>query len=459
MDAFEPHHLLTILRKLPATPRYRVAFSGGMDSTVLLHALVSLRTELGSLPEAIHVDHAIHPDSCHWSRHCLAVCKAWQVPCLIERVDATPHKGESPEAAARRVRYNLFARLLEKDELLLTAHHQDDQAETLLLQLLRGAGVHGLAAMPRCRPLAMGHLLRPLLSFPRAALERYARHHALDWIEDPSNADTGLERNFLRHQIMPLLQRRRVGSGAVLARSAGHFSESAELLDEIAHDDLKTCSGAQPMSLSIICVSNLSPSRRNNLLRYWIRAAGLPLPDSKRLQQIVSEVIDAAADRIPRVAWPGAEVRRYRDALHVMAPLSTAPDRWQGVWEPGAVLRLPAGLGWLDGEYVNGHGLGRARLGKVPLTVRFRWGGERCRPAGRGGSHTLKNLFQEAGVSPWMRRRWPLIFVGETLAALPGLWVCEPFAASTPPPGWGARRGGRSTPMAYRCDMFHSIRQ
>ncbi len=422
-------HLHDILKGLPAAPRYWVAFSGGLDSTVLLHLLASLRDTLGGALHAVHVDHGLSEHSNEWGECCRRFCDSLGVPLALERVEVGEVAAKGLEAAARQARYAVFERMLGQDEVLLTAHHRDDQTETLLLQLLRGGGVHGLAAMPQQRPLGQGSLVRPLLDVPRESLRAYALDRGLEWVDDPSNFDTSLERNFMRHDLLPQLEERRAGVGEVLARSAGHFAESARLLDELAQMDRQQALREDGM-LSIAALQSLSPERCRNLLRYHLRKLGLPLPEHKHLYRILEELLLAAEDAMPLVTWGGAEVRRYRDGLYCMAPLPPLPDsppaiRWQGEDE----LMLPTGMGRLLAERRGGEGLAVAKLGNGRCDVRFRQGGETIQPQGRREHHALKKLFQQAGVPPWVRDRLPLLYQDGKLLQVPGYWTAAEVAA------------------------------
>ena len=321
----------------------------------------------------------------------------------------------------------MFADTLEEGDLLLTAHHQDDQAETLLLQLLRGGGVRGLAAMPALRRLAKGWLARPLLGVSRDELRHYAESHGLKWIEDPSNFDTSLERNYLRRELLPQLEQRRSGTAALLARSARHFAESAELLDELAEQDFRSAVSGEEEALMIPALQRLSGARQRNLLRYWIRHSGFLVPDSKNLQRILDELIPAASDTSPLVSWPGVEVRRYRDRVFVMPPLAKVlDDKAVLPWRGEVAMPLPGRMGELRMERVQGRGL-KAKFLDKGITIGWRQGGEEMEISGRGGHHTLKKLFQETGVPPWERERRPLIFIGGKLAQVAGLWTEKAF--------------------------------
>ncbi|MFZ5592982.1 MAG: tRNA lysidine(34) synthetase TilS [Pseudomonadota bacterium] len=422
--------LLGALNHLPSVRRWWIAYSGGRDSTVLLHSIASLRPRLpdGLELRAVHVDHGLSRHSHEWARHCDAVCAMLDIPCQTRRVDAKPQPGESPEAAARQARYQAVAALIEADDGLLTAHHQDDQAETVLLQLLRGAGPHGLAAMPAHAPFAKGFIARPLLGFARHELAAYAARHGLSWVEDPSNSDTGFERNYLRHEIVPRLKQRAPACAATLSRAASHMAEAAVLLDELAEGDLQTVRGPQPDTLSVAGLLRLSEARRRNALRRWFKVLTLPVPWAAHLARIETDVLIAVEDSTPCVRWPGAEVRRYRGLIHALPPLPPHDTRVVLAWDMAQPLALPDGS-LLTARTVIGDGLKASLCHAQPVTVRFRQGGEKCRLAGRGHTHELKKLFQERGIPPWQRERVPLIFAGDQLVAVVGLWVCEPFQA------------------------------
>src|SRR5689334_20790365 len=274
-------------------PRVAVAYSGGLDSTVLAHLLVTRRRDLGGL-RLIHVDHGLQSASGEWSRHCRRQARAWRVPFTLLRARVVVRPGESPEAAAREARYGLLGRALRRDEVLVTAQHLDDQAETLLLQLFRGAGVAGLAAMPAHALLAAGHIRRPLLAHRREDLERYAVSHRLAWVEDPSNRHEGFGRNFLRHRVMPVLREKWPGVDRAIARSARHMAEARQLLGEVARRDL--ASAADGEGLSVVVLKGLSPARRRNALRAFISGAGVEMPSEAQLREICGPLLAARED-------------------------------------------------------------------------------------------------------------------------------------------------------------------
>ncbi|MDZ7621243.1 MAG: tRNA lysidine(34) synthetase TilS [Candidatus Competibacteraceae bacterium] len=435
----------------PPAHRLLVGYSGGLDSHVLLHLLAVQHSQrLDRTLEALYVDHGLQAASAAWGEaSCARICRESNIPFRVLRIDGRPASGESPEAAARRARYAAFAAELSSDAALLVAHHRDDQAETLLLQLLRGAGPHGLAAMPAAARLGQGWLLRPLLDVDRAELLAYARIHGLRWIEDASNADLGFDRNYLRHRVLPLLRERWPAANRTLARSAQHCAETAAWLDAEAAADLAGATTERPDCLALPALRASSEPRQRNLLRFWLRRLNLPIPDARQLQQILHEALHAAADRNPCVRWPGAEVRRYQDALYAMPPLTPHDASHTCIWRPTAagwpLLALP-GVGGLRMEETIGAGLRAEALAGGGLRVRFRQGGERFRPVGRSHSQELKKLLQEASIPPWERERLPLLYLPPTLPsqrggsdlllAVVGLGIAADHAAKPGESGW-----------------------
>ena len=430
---FSTEALLHALPSALPVRRYLVAFSGGLDSLVLLHALTTLRDRL-TAPElqAIHVNHGLSANAVHWCEHCVQQCAELGVALSLRSVDAKPLAGESPEAAARNARYAVLREMVREGDCLLTAHHQDDQAETLLLQLLRGAGPKGLAAMPAMNGFAAGWHVRPLLGFRREQLQAYARQHGLDWIDDESNFDTGFDRNFLRHEILPQLTQRFPGLASTLSRSAVLCAEAAELLADTARADAQSVSVSDDR-LSVQGLRELGEVRARNLLHWWVGERGLPVPSAAQLQNIWREGVCAAPDATPLIRWQGGEVRRYRDALYVMPPLAPYMATGEWCWDMRQPLVI-AGVGSLSAVPQAGQALSLAALEGKQLIVRFRRGGERLRLPGREGHHDVKKLFQEAGVPPWQRQRTPLLFCGDDLAAVVGHWVAAEYQAGPEEP-------------------------
>ena len=420
-DSF-PLPLPDLISHLPPAPRYWVAYSGGLDSEVLLHLLAENRQALSGELAAVHVNHGLQAEADAWEARCQRRCAGLGIPLKRFRLGLRPIQGESLEALARTARYRVFRQLLAPGELLLTAHHRDDQAETLLLALLRGSGLKGLAAMPKQAPLGAGQLLRPLLDEDRKTLLRYAREQGLSWISDPMNQDLALDRSYLRHQIIPELKSRWPSCAATIARSARHCAEAQALLEEVLEETLPHYGGRAGNSLSIRKLLAASPARQSALLRHWIARRALPVPDSRHLQRIQREVLRAAPDRSPLVAWRGAEIRRYRDDLFALPPLPPVPKAVL-CWKQGK-LTLPESLGQLRLTDPNGRQVDPITYWSMGLQVQFSAEERGCRPLGRGHYRRFKQLFQEAGIPPWLRSYLPYLFAGDQLVALGDRWCC-----------------------------------
>jgi tRNA(Ile)-lysidine synthase len=419
----------------PENGRYCIAFSGGIDSSALLYGWRELRRRHPALQvRALHVNHHLHTDAAAWAAHCAHMAGALEVPFQVLDARIATGAGISMEAAAREARYALLRAELRDDELLLTAHHQDDQLETLLLQLLRGSGVAGLAAMPARAAFGRGWHLRPLLGVTRSALEQFLRGAGQAWIEDSSNANLRHDRNFLRHRLLPLLRERWPGAAPSVARSATHLAEAQLLLNELAQSDLAEAHEGDTLRLTALRA--LQAPRARNLLRYWIRSAGYIPPPAARLQEILKQMLEARADAVPCVKWEGAEVRRYRDRLYVLGPLPSAPQEeriWD--WRSDPRLDLGAGLGQLQ---LRPAGPGDPALCGLPCPLHVTWrnGVRALRPDATGARHTLRNLFQQQGIVPWMRARVPLIFTGERLAAVADRWHDAAYRAVAAAPAF-----------------------
>ncbi len=419
MSVFDPSWLVSALAPFDGVGRIWIAYSGGLDSTALLHAAAAARGRLPGPLSAIHVDHGLHPDSHHWAAHCRAVCAGLAIPCLVRDLGLQPVPGESLEAVARDARYGALAVLLAPGDLLLTAHTQDDQAETLLLALIRGSGIQGLAAMPSVGELGQGRLVRPLLGAQRSDLERYVRTLDLTWVEDPSNASLSFDRNFLRNRAMPLIRGRWPAAAATLARSAAHCAEAATWVDRMAAEALRGLAGERPGTVSIPGLLGLEAPLRKAVLRLWLRRRGFALPDTARLERVLAEVLPARADADPLVAWRGCEIRRYRRDLFCLHPLPAPQPDLELYWE-GPVLDLPDGLGTLE-RVPDGTGADLR-----PLRVRFGATGLTCRPPGTTHRRPLKKLFQEAGIPRWLRPYVPVLLDRSELVAVAGVCRCEP---------------------------------
>lgn len=373
-----------------------------MDSVVLAHALARIAREDHRSLRLIHIDHGLHADSASWSVRCVDLAASLGVPIIIEHATVV-QRDEGLEAAARNARYERFRSVMHDGEVIALAHHADDQAETILLKLLRGAGPEGLGGMRAKRPFGKGFLWRPLLDLPRAALADFARANDLTWVDDPSNTDTRLRRNFLRHEILPKLAERWPDTSVALAHSAAWTRAAADHIDTEARTELARLRGGASQ-LNWRAWLDLSDALRDAVLRLWLRELNLPPPAFFHVAEIERQIRDAAPDRSPCVRWAGCEIRRYRDFIYAMPPLAADSD-WETEWN-GSELRLP------DGTSLSLHG--NAPF-DVPLRVRNRRGGERIKPAGHAHHRDVRLLLQESGIPPWTRIHLPLIFEGNDL--------------------------------------------
>jgi tRNA(Ile)-lysidine synthase len=394
-----------LARHVPPHARLVLALSGGLDSTVLLHALAALRESHPFELRAMHVHHGLSPHADAWADFCERLCTSHAVELTVHRVQIACDDAAGIEAAARRERQSIFAAL--DADFLLTAHQQDDQAETLLLQLLRGAGPKGLAGMAELQRRSgwRAAQLRPLLGTARADLLAYAQANGLAWVDDESNLDTRYRRNALRREVMPRLAEHFPGAGATLARAAALQAEAAELLDDLARLDAAAAIAGE--RLDCAALATLSPARARNLLRHFVDLQGQPMPSARRLNEALHQLLDARQDARVRVRiGPTAEIRRFRGHVYVV-PVSAAP-LVPVVWHGEAELSLPAS-GTLRLHAAVGQGLARRRLESGRVTLGWRAGGEHLRLAPQGPLRSLKNLLQERAVAPWLRECLPIL--------------------------------------------------
>ena len=439
--AFGPEWLLERLtRLLPGFPQVSVcvALSGGVDSTALLAALAGARAQ-GLRLRAVHVDHRLQPGSRGWSGHCRRLARTLGVPLKVATVTVQRRRGGSLEEAARLARYRCLAAQLRQGEALLTAHTQDDQLETVLLQLFRGCGLAGLAAMPAAAPFGTGLLVRPLLERTRAEIETWVRGRGLAWVEDDSNADERFDRNYLRRRVLPAVRARWSGVAAAAARSARHAAEAQQLLESLARADVERASDGP--ALSAKALRALPMPRRRNALRFWIAACARAVPDTRRLEEIAGSVIEARPDAHPCVEWGNTRLERHADRLSIAEAGAMSAARrvaQELAWDLGASLRceLPQDRGALE-LAPDPHGPLDLDALPAQLTVRWRRGGERLRVRRGGARRALKSLLQEERVPLGERARMPLIYAGGALLAAGDLWLDESVRAG---PG-SARRG------------------
>ncbi|HHF7346209.1 TPA: tRNA lysidine(34) synthetase TilS [Legionella feeleii] len=420
--------LLTIdwLTQLERYHRIFVGFSGGLDSTVLLQRL-AIEPALFPKLTAVHVNHGLSPNALVWQAHCQQFCATLKIPLIIKSVDFA--RQSNIEEMARKARYQVFAQLLEKSDCLVLGHHLNDQAETLLLQLFRGAGIEGLSAMAVEKEFMQGNLLRPFLHHTRQTLENYARLNQLQWIDDESNQDISFSRNYIRHQVLPLLSARWPGIVNSLARTSTHCQQAQANLDDLARIDCPALvqAGSQ---LVISTFSHLSQARITNILRLWFKANQVRLPNTVTFNRLINEVIHARPDANPQISWDDVSVRRYQETLYLLkrqVKPSLLAITWTSFPKP-----LDLGESGVLFASVNDKGLIVPPHSKIE--IRFRQGGELFH--WHGQSKQLKKLLQEWQIPPWLRGQIPLVFINGELAAVIGYAISDSFYGTTPAPAY-----------------------
>ena len=409
---------------------YGVAFSGGLDSSVLLTGLA----RLDHRPvRALHVNHGLHPESNQWEDHCRSVAVSLGIDFESLRVNIKPRPGKSLEAQARSIRYQALASMLQPGELLLTAHHAEDQLETILLRLLRGSGVKGLRGIASLRRLGAHYVARPMLDITQNEIHSQAKAWDIVYVDDPSNLDLRFDRNYLRSSIVPQLLSRWPGSPTTLGRAARQMVDAQLILDEVARKEADNLDCLSRVPVKRILA--LSQTKQRNLVRYVLANLNLPLPNSRQLEMLLRGLAVERPDAMTQVQWPGGEARIYRNHLYLFSPLPapSGPD-YTGLIAANKPWKGPEGTLVLEQVEGNGFPSSWANNG---LRVGFRVGGERFKPAGSKHSRSLKKLLQDAGVVPWMRSRIPLLFRDEEIVAVGDLWLGDQMGEYLEEPSWG----------------------
>lgn len=408
------------IAQLNPTPVVWVAFSGGMDSTVLLHALQGSKPASLEL-KALHVNHGLQAVSAHWVEHCRVVCRHLTIELRV--VDVDIQSASNIEEQARKARYQAFCQVLDDHDVICTAHHQRDQAETLMFNLMRGSGVAGLAAMPQQRPLCLdlscsnsstsssqSLLYRPLLNVPYAVLKDYAEHHLreLGWVEDASNQDTAFRRNYLRHQVLPRFSVYWPDAEAKIACTAQHLQEAQSLLTDLARADLE-CLDHSEERLNWRDLQALSWPRQKNVLHYWFRHYHQLALDQAGLNWIRDECMAAASDAQPQRNLKSGQIRRFQSYIYYLPPSALETD-----FSTRRITSLED-LSKLGFDYYLQFGAGVAQHWfESQHLVEIQTLSHKKRPQGR----SLKKWFQTHSIPPWQRKNWPILTINNQLVAI-----------------------------------------
>lgn len=398
------------------TKKFVVAFSGGLDSTVLLYGMHTLNLPI----QAVHINHHLQNECDQWELHCKNLCNLWGIELFVRQVEVNKISNKSIEENARTLRYSELFKFVSANDCLVTAHHKDDLAETFLLQLLRGAGPVGLSAMSTEQKISKGLHLRPLLGYTRSEIFEFAKLHSLSWLDDPSNESLDFDRNYLRKNVMPVIVKRWPGAVQTIARASELQADSMNCLRELANLDLQNAVTNDSTILDITALQKLSDERLINALRGWVRNHDMRSPNKKLMGHIVKDIVrKEELESSPVQTWLDGEVRRYRNRIYLMKPLSIHDATQEFEWnvkKPLYIESLNLTLNKSDLEQL------AIQLPDEVLTVRFRTGGERLKPIGKSHHRSLKNLFQEANIPPWERDRIPLLYHKDILIAVLGYW-------------------------------------
>jgi len=420
--------------------RFYIGYSGGVDSHVLLHCCASI-TQIKSRITAVYIHHGLQSEADAWAKHCEKTAKDLELEFLALRVNAKAAPGESPEEAARNARYAALKSLMNVGDVLLLAQHREDQLETVLLQLFRGSGLRGLSGMPECQAFGAGLMLRPLSNTPKQAIGDYAHAHQLSWVEDPSNKSNDYDRNFLRNAVVPLLKQRWPALDKTVSRSAKHCADAQVLVDEVSDELFDAVFNPADKTLSISRLLEHHSHQQQLIIRHWFRYRRLKMPSQAKVERIFSEVIAATGHRDPVLSGQGYSIRRYRDKLYCLVDLHLTEGYPAGKPDLNQALQsVPQNCVWPMGQTLisiinnqtlayrlSSKGILHEQWQAADVEVRFRQGGEKIRLPGRAGHHSLKNLFQEAGIPPWERDVVPLIYLDGQLAAVGDLWISAAF--------------------------------
>ena len=420
MPRFDAQSLLKSLEQWPVPGKYWIAYSGGADSAALLYAMVGVKDQLKASVAAIHINHGLHEKANEWQNLCEAQCATLGISLTCKSVELTKQPRDSFEAQARNARYAAMKSAMQAGDMLLTAHHADDQAETLLLHLVRGAGLDGLSGIRPIHKQGDYWIARPFLATRRSELQQFLADQNGQSAEDPSNEDCSIRRNYMRHKVLPLLMQQWPAAIENLGRTAGHVQRASDLLNSAADTDLAHCNAEHANILDVERLCALDSERQALTIRQWARQNKLPLPEQRHLTELLRQLHDSDPESAFCVSWPGVDIRRYRGQLYIDTAMSPEPPLYEYEWDGRQPLQLPASVGSLqfDGKYPGS-----------ALHVQNRSGSEQLKITAQKHHRTLKHLFQQSAVPPWLRAHIPILFRNDQCLAAGDLWVDTTFAS------------------------------
>ena len=431
---------LSGLNQFSTINKFWIACSGGMDSCVLLHLFYLNKSEIKQNIEVLYVNHGLQEEANDWAKFCEEQCKQYGLSFRQLKINEDCPKGVSIEAWAREKRYSLIEEVMNKNDVVFTAHHQDDQVETFFLQALRGAGPRGLASMPFIKKYENIFHARPLLNYSREKLKHYAKENKLIWQIDKSNSDHRYDRNYFRHKVIPVIEERWSAYRETISRLIKYQNESRVLLDELGCSDVKLAQHKKTMGLNLDVVKKLSLERQKNLIFTWLKELNLKSPGAKNMEQIISDVIYSSSDKAPCVNWLDVEVRRYKNILYASNVMLQHDVSTEYQWKLENSLNVLNETLIAKSEY--GKGISKLKSKDANFIVRYRQGGEKIQPDRLSHSKTVKQLFQEIAVLPWFRDRVPLIYINGELAVIPGVCIDARYAADKEEASWDIHWSG-----------------
>ena len=428
INSLSQFNINKLLDSFPDSRRILIAYSGGIDSSVLLHLLCSIRSKLKQALEVIYIDHGLQKESSDWGEFCRQECIKYNVPFALMKINESCPENLSVEGWARDKRYSLISKLVRKNDILFTAHHQDDQVETFFLQIFRSAGPRGLSSMPVFKKFGDGFHARPFLIFSRKEIEKYAKNNNISWQEDNTNCDIRYDRNYLRHNILAELDNKWPSYRKSVCRTINHQKECLMLIDEIGLEDMTAVLYKNSMNLNIKLIKKFSIPRQKNIIFFWLNSLNFEKPTSKHMDQIMMTLINSRIDKTPCVNWRNTEIRRYGDLLYASRIINSNDLNLEINWNTKTPLNIHGET--LIANETFGRGISKTTIKDAEIVIRYRHGGEKIYSNSIVHSKSIKKLFQEHRVLPWFRNRIPLIYINKQLAVVPGFCIDKNFSAN-----------------------------